>query len=175
MQCCLLCATVYLPRHKSGRNKGFGFTTFETEEELNLALQVGRCPCFFITSACSLAAALPTPPSPIGQHSTCMDNTNHACNIACLLCFEPWMWVGTMHPWAVAKMRRTHCPRIGLECVHADHACKRLHAAVTICMCWAARGAHRGRSGRQDQQGGAAPRVRAAAPRRQGAPAGARA
>ena len=33
-------AAVYLPRHKSGRNKGFGFTTFETEDELNLVLQV---------------------------------------------------------------------------------------------------------------------------------------
>eukprot|EP00884_Botryococcus_braunii_P000570 jgi/Botrbrau1/10513/Bobra.0133s0113.2 len=31
---------VYLPKHKSGRNKGFGFTTFETEEELERALQV---------------------------------------------------------------------------------------------------------------------------------------
>ncbi|KAK9846372.1 hypothetical protein WJX81_002535 [Elliptochloris bilobata] len=30
---------VYLPRHKSGRNKGFGFTTFATEEELDCVLQ----------------------------------------------------------------------------------------------------------------------------------------
>ncbi|CAL8460743.1 g274 [Coccomyxa elongata] len=30
---------VYLPKHKSGRNKGFGFTTFETEEELERVLQ----------------------------------------------------------------------------------------------------------------------------------------
>ena len=42
--CALVCA-VYLPRHKSGRNKGFGFTTFETEEELNLALQVLHASC----------------------------------------------------------------------------------------------------------------------------------
>ena len=29
---------VYLPKHKSGRNKGFGFTTFDTEEGLRSAL-----------------------------------------------------------------------------------------------------------------------------------------
>jgi hypothetical protein len=28
------------PKHKSGRNKGFGFTTFETEEELERVLEV---------------------------------------------------------------------------------------------------------------------------------------
>ena len=31
---------VYIPRHNSGRNKGYGFTTFESEEDLNYALQV---------------------------------------------------------------------------------------------------------------------------------------
>ena len=31
---------VYLPKHNSGRNKGFGFTTFETEVQLLAALQV---------------------------------------------------------------------------------------------------------------------------------------
>lgn len=30
---------VYLPKHKSGRNKGFGFTTFDSEESLQAALQ----------------------------------------------------------------------------------------------------------------------------------------
>ena len=29
---------VYLPKHKSGRNKGFGFTTFGSEEGLTAAL-----------------------------------------------------------------------------------------------------------------------------------------
>ncbi len=29
---------VYLPKHKSGRNKGFGFTTFDSEEGLRSAL-----------------------------------------------------------------------------------------------------------------------------------------
>ena len=29
---------VYLPKHKSGRNKGFGFTTFDSEESLRSAL-----------------------------------------------------------------------------------------------------------------------------------------
>ena len=29
---------VYLPKHKSGRNKGFGFTTFDSEEALQSAL-----------------------------------------------------------------------------------------------------------------------------------------
>ena len=33
---------VYLPKHKSSRNKGFGFTTFETEKALEAALQVSR-------------------------------------------------------------------------------------------------------------------------------------
>ena len=28
-----------MQKHKSGRNKGFGFTTFETEEDLERALQ----------------------------------------------------------------------------------------------------------------------------------------
>ena len=28
-----------MQKHKSGRNKGFGFTTFETEEGLECALQ----------------------------------------------------------------------------------------------------------------------------------------
>ena len=31
---------VYLPKHNSGRNKGFGFTTFESEVELETVLQV---------------------------------------------------------------------------------------------------------------------------------------
>ena len=31
---------VYIPRHNSGRNKGYGFTTFESEADLLLALQV---------------------------------------------------------------------------------------------------------------------------------------
>ena len=31
---------VYLPKHKSSRNKGFGFTTFETEKALEAALEV---------------------------------------------------------------------------------------------------------------------------------------
>ena len=31
---------VYLPKHKSGRNKGFGFTTFESEQDLDCALRV---------------------------------------------------------------------------------------------------------------------------------------
>ena len=30
---------MYLPKHTSGRNKGFGFATFATEEALLLALQ----------------------------------------------------------------------------------------------------------------------------------------
>ena len=30
---------VYLPKHKSGRNKGFGFTTFSCEDSLQAALQ----------------------------------------------------------------------------------------------------------------------------------------
>ena len=30
---------VYLPKHKSGRNKGFGFTTFDSDESLQAALQ----------------------------------------------------------------------------------------------------------------------------------------
>ena len=36
---------VYLPKHKSSRNKGFGFTTFETEKGLEAALQVSRTSC----------------------------------------------------------------------------------------------------------------------------------
>ncbi len=31
---------VYIPRHNSGRNKGYGFTTFENEADLLTALQV---------------------------------------------------------------------------------------------------------------------------------------
>ena len=31
---------VYLPKHKSGRNKGFGFTTFENELDLERVLRV---------------------------------------------------------------------------------------------------------------------------------------
>lgn len=33
---------VYIPRHNSGRNKGYGFATFETEADLLNALQVSR-------------------------------------------------------------------------------------------------------------------------------------
>ena len=33
---------IYLPKHKSGRNKGFGFASFEREEGLLTALQVTR-------------------------------------------------------------------------------------------------------------------------------------
>lgn len=38
---------VYLPKHRSGRVKGFGFCTFESEADLNKVLQVriqGLCP-----------------------------------------------------------------------------------------------------------------------------------
>ena len=35
---------VYIPRHSSGRNKGYGFTTFQHEADLDTALQVCRCP-----------------------------------------------------------------------------------------------------------------------------------
>ena len=33
---------VYLPKHKSGRNKGFGFTTFDSEEGLSSALSASE-------------------------------------------------------------------------------------------------------------------------------------
>jgi RNA recognition motif-containing protein len=36
---------VYIPRHNSGRNKGYGFTTFENEADLLTALQVRRISC----------------------------------------------------------------------------------------------------------------------------------
>ena len=39
---------VYLPKHKSGRNKGFGFTTFESELDLERALKVGSMACQFL-------------------------------------------------------------------------------------------------------------------------------
>ena len=56
----MLCCTVYLPRHKSGRNKGFGFTTFETEDELNVVLQVLiLCPYFPVISDCYACRSLP--------------------------------------------------------------------------------------------------------------------
>ena len=36
---------VYLPKHKSGRNKGFGFTTFESESEVDSVLMVSPPNC----------------------------------------------------------------------------------------------------------------------------------
>lgn len=36
----MCCPGFCRPKHKSGRNKGFGFTTFESEEELERVLQV---------------------------------------------------------------------------------------------------------------------------------------
>ena len=33
---------VYLPKHKSGRNKGFGFTTFDSEDGLDIALSASE-------------------------------------------------------------------------------------------------------------------------------------
>ncbi len=58
---------VYLPRHKSGRNKGFGFTTFESEEELSLALQVGAPLPPSHHQLAALPAGPPTHPSASGK------------------------------------------------------------------------------------------------------------
>ena len=48
---------VYLPHHKSGRNKGFGFTTFENELDLERVLRVG--PPQHCSTICHSAVCLP--------------------------------------------------------------------------------------------------------------------
>ena len=50
---------VYLPKHKSGRNKGYGFASFEKEDGLLAALQVMPVPARHLSAwkpvACLLA------------------------------------------------------------------------------------------------------------------------
>lgn len=48
---------VYIPRHNSGRNKGYGFATFETEADLLNALQVCSDSIFYFIATTSQGIA----------------------------------------------------------------------------------------------------------------------